>query len=74
MAPVRVSNITKIVDLGEVEFYGTLNREPEWDTWAVNGEDIEEWLYKFEGKKVRIIIKNLSSVDNSKMLEGECSD
>ena len=65
--PSRVTHLTKIVDVKEVEFHGELDFD--FEGWTVEGEAIEEWLEKFRGKRVRITIVNLDHPDDSHMLE-----
>lgn len=74
--PSRVENLTKIIDVKEVEWYGDLEYnwgDGGWGVRRTNGkfEDFGDWFDKLLGKKVRVTIKNLQMSDDSELLEEE---
>ena len=64
--PSKVTHLTKIVDVKEVEFLGTLKHDYD-EGWTIKNEPISDWLWKLKGKTVRLTIKNITR-DESEML------
>ena len=70
---------TKIVGIYQVNLVGSLSysiREDESGWYIVESHSkvrrsLDEWLNKFEGKNVRILIEAIGEEDDTELLEGE---
>jgi hypothetical protein len=69
----RVTHLTKIVDVKEVEFQGELSHsfDEGYEGWYVGDDYIDEWLEKLAGKYVRLVVTNLTHDDSSMLDDGE---
>lgn len=70
--PKSVQYRTKIVDVSMVEFEGVAEYRPYQDdldlwAWHVGSDNLEEWLEKFDGQRVRLRIETFG-VDESHLL------
>lgn len=66
--PSKVTHLTKIVDVKEVEFTGKLNHSFD-EGWYVGEDYIDTWFEKLAGKYVRLTITNIAH-DDTPMLKG----
>ncbi len=69
-----VSYQTKITGVTKANLVGKLHFSQDgWHITEIHGirRSLEEWLDKFDGRQVRILIEAIGEEDDTKLLEGE---
>ena len=70
--PKSVRYVTKLVDISGVDLEGVLEMRPDksendyWG-WHVGDDDLDTWLTKFDGKRVKLTIQTFEK-DESHLL------
>ena len=69
MMPKRVSYVQKVIGISAVVLEGELAYK---ESWQVGEDFLEEWLERFDGKRVRLTLEDLGAGrDESHLLPPE---